>query len=161
MDLNALMYMNYMAVSDFYSLLGDAAMSDEFSQKAAKLQEAIENVLWLDEDKMWYDYDLENDKPRKYFYPSNLFPLWAECYDTEKKNEVAKTSVAYLRKTGAIRCKGGVPTSLDESGQQWDFPNAWPPLQHILVAGKEIQGGLKSRAGAKRNLDILEEIHLT
>ena len=40
-----------------------------------------------------------------------------------------------MRKTGAIRCKGGVPTSLDESGQQWDFPNAWPPLQHILVAG--------------------------
>ena len=40
-----------------------------------------------------------------------------------------------MRKTGAIRCKGGVPTSLDKSGQQWDFPNAWPPLQHILVAG--------------------------
>jgi hypothetical protein len=25
---------------------------------------------------------------------------------------------------------------MNESGQQWDFPNAWPPLQQILVAGK-------------------------
>ncbi|CAB4063124.1 TREH [Lepeophtheirus salmonis] len=27
------------------------------------------------------------------------------------------------------------PTSLINSGQQWDFPNAWPPLQHILIVG--------------------------
>ena len=48
---------------------------------------------------------------------------------------VAESAVDYLKRTGAIFCKGGVPTSLDLSGQQWDFPNAWPPLQHILVAG--------------------------
>ena len=30
---------------------------------------------------------------------------------------------------------GGVPTSLwENSTQQWDFPNAWPPLQWMLVA---------------------------
>jgi alpha,alpha-trehalase len=51
-------------------------------------------------------------------------------------SQIAKSSVEYLRKSGAIRCKGGVPTSMNESGQQWDFPNAWPPLQQILVAGK-------------------------
>ena len=48
---------------------------------------------------------------------------------------VAEASVAYLKRTGAIYCKGGVPTSLVQSGQQWDFPNAWPPLQHVLVEG--------------------------
>ena len=132
------MYMNYMAVSEFYSLLGDEAKSEEFSKKAASLKEAIKAVLWSDKDQMWYDYDLENDKLRKYFYPSNLFPLWAESYDIKEKDEMAKTAVAYLRKTGAIRCKGGVPTSMDDSGQQWDFPNAWPPLQHILVAGSKL-----------------------
>ena len=134
-DLNALIYMDYMAISEFFSLLGDAAKSEEFNRKAAKLQEAIEAVLYVAEDQMWYDYDLENDKSRKYFYPSNLFPLWAECYDTKKREDMAKSAVTYLRKTGAIRCKGGVPTSMLDSGQQWDFPNAWPPLQHILVAG--------------------------
>ena len=28
---------------------------------------------------------------------------------------------------------GGIPTSLINSGQQWDYPNVWPPLQHVLV----------------------------
>ena len=37
-DLNALIYMDYMAISEFFSLLGDSAKSEEFSQKAAKLQ---------------------------------------------------------------------------------------------------------------------------
>ena len=31
------------------------------------------------------------------------------------------------------RVGSGVPTSLENSGQQWDFPNAWPPLQHVIV----------------------------
>ena len=75
--------------------------------------------------------------PRKSFYPSNLFPLWAECYNPDDRMMIAESAVDYLKDSGAIYCKGGVPTSLDESaGQQWDFPNAWPPLQHILVAGK-------------------------
>lgn len=30
---------------------------------------------------------------------------------------------------------GGTPASLDNSSQQWDFPNAWPPLQSIIVQG--------------------------
>ena len=38
MDLNALIYMDYMAISEFFSLLGDSAKSEEFSQKAAKLK---------------------------------------------------------------------------------------------------------------------------
>ena len=42
---------------------------------------AIRRVLWCDEERMWFDYDFLNRAPRKSFYPSNLFPLWAECFD--------------------------------------------------------------------------------
>ena len=37
---------------------------------------------------MWFDFDILNKKQRIYFYPSNLFPLWAECYDVTRKEEV-------------------------------------------------------------------------
>ena len=33
-----------------------------------------------------------------------------------------------------------MPTSLVKSGQQWDFPNCWPPLEHIVVQGLERTG---------------------
>ncbi|XP_077633952.1 trehalase-like [Crocuta crocuta] len=29
----------------------------------------------------------------------------------------------------------GIPTSLQKTGQQWDFPNAWAPLQDLVITG--------------------------
>jgi alpha,alpha-trehalase len=52
------------------------------------LAAAIDAVLWNEEAKMWFDFDILNKKQRIYFYPSNLFPLWAECYDVTRKEEV-------------------------------------------------------------------------
>ena len=53
MDLNALMYMDYMAISEFHSLLGDSVKSDIFAKKAAKIREAITAILWSEEDQIW------------------------------------------------------------------------------------------------------------
>lgn len=30
---------------------------------------------------------------------------------------------------------GGVPQSFDNTGEQWDYPNAWPPTQHLIIFG--------------------------
>lgn len=35
----------------------------------------------------------------------------------------------------------GVSSSLSESGQQWDQPNAWPPLQDIIIDSLETYCG--------------------
>lgn len=32
---------------------------------------------------------------------------------------------------------GGVPTSFEQTGQQWDFPNAWPPHQDMVISALE------------------------
>lgn len=45
-------------------------------------------------------------------------------------------SPVLAQRSGALRYPGGIPTSLKESGQQWDYPNAWPPLQHMLIDGR-------------------------
>lgn len=40
----------------------------------------------------------------------------------------------------AALCHAGVLTSCDETGQQWDAPNAWAPLQHVLIQGLRDSG---------------------
>ena len=35
---------------------------------------------------------------------------------------------------------GGVPTSHVKTGQQWDYSNAWPPLQHVVISSLEAVG---------------------
>lgn len=47
----------------------------------------------------------------------------------------------------------GVPTSLDETGEQWDFPNAWAPLQSIIVNGLDKLGTDEAQEEAYRLAD--------
>jgi alpha,alpha-trehalase len=49
-------------------------------------------------------------------------------------------AVKYLKRQDAFSFPGGVPTSMVRSGQQWDFSNAWPPLQELLITGLERSG---------------------
>lgn len=34
-----------------------------------------------------------------------------------------------------IHKSGGIPASLEDSGELWDFPNCWPPLQAFFIQG--------------------------
>jgi len=34
---------------------------------------------------------------------------------------------------GVLNYPGGIPTSLKNSGQQWDFPNTWSPAVHLFI----------------------------
>lgn len=45
-----------------------------------------------------------------------------------------------LELAGLIQA-GGIMTSLYNSTQQWDAPNAWPPLQYFMVEGLGTYGG--------------------
>ena len=48
---------------------------------------------------------------------------------------------------------GGVPTSMVNSNQQWDFGNAWAPLQELIVTG------LKNTKDPKADRLALELVH--
>lgn len=41
----------------------------------------------------------------------------------------------------------GIPTPLRNTAQQWDFPNAWAPLQDLVIRGRRqgrgVSQGLK------------------
>ena len=40
---------------------------------------------------------------------------------------------------------GGLPTTATQTGQQWDFPNCWPPLEHMVVQGLEKTGLVQAK----------------
>ncbi|KAM4627630.1 trehalase [Polymixia lowei] len=131
-DLNALLCRNEKTLASFHRILGDGDSAARYDQAAARRLEAIESVLWDAKRTAWFDYSLLTHSSHFEFYPSNLAPIWAECYSQPAMGEEA---VQYLKDSGALRFPNGVPTSLRESGQQWDYPNAWPPLQHMLIDG--------------------------
>jgi len=79
-DLNAFLCQNARILSNFYLLLERFEKSQQFTDWANSLQYSINAVFWNEEKGMWFDYDTRSKKPRTEFYPSNITPLWAECY---------------------------------------------------------------------------------
>lgn len=67
--------------------------------------------------------------------PTNLFPLWAGAFNTAERERISEKVLNYIEKTGIDLFPGGVPNTLTQSGEQWDYPNVWPPMQYILVEG--------------------------
>lgn len=133
MDLNTLIYRNAVLLSEYNKKFGNATKASEYMSIAEDWKKAVNAVLWHDDIGSWLDYDIINNVRREYFYPTNILPLWVNCYDTSKREYYVPKLLKYLEKTQAMTYFGGIPTTLEHSGEQWDYPNAWPPLQYFVV----------------------------
>nr|XP_018912088.1 PREDICTED: trehalase-like [Bemisia tabaci] len=138
-ELNAILEENARFLSEWWHLVNDTKMEEKYAQIADELLQSIHEVLWRSDLGCWFDWDLKNEKHREDFYLSNITPLWTQSYSLSKK-VVSEKIIQYLKRSG-ILCKNGlpkfiaIPTSLIQSGHQWDYPNAWAPLQSFLING--------------------------
>uniref|UniRef100_A0A2K5P1K7 Trehalase n=2 Tax=Cercocebus atys TaxID=9531 RepID=A0A2K5P1K7_CERAT len=131
-DLNAFLCQAEELMSKFYSRLGNDSQATKYRTLRAQRLAALNAVLWDEETGAWFDYDLENKKKNQEFYPSNLTPLWAGCFSDPG---VADKALKYLEDSRILTYQYGIPTSLQKTGQQWDSPNAWAPLQDLVIRG--------------------------
>ncbi|KAJ8664616.1 hypothetical protein QAD02_006278 [Eretmocerus hayati] len=134
-DLNSFIEQNARILAKFYHHKNDTQKVEYYASVAQQYQSAIEALLWNEEDGTWYDYDTRSHKQRRVFYASNLSPLYTRSYDVVKAEYYGTRSVEYLTHHNIHGYKGGIPTSLDFTSQQWDYPNAWAPLQSMIVKG--------------------------
>ncbi|KAJ8972939.1 hypothetical protein NQ317_013210 [Molorchus minor] len=156
-DLNAFLCKAFSELSRFYTMLGEPQKAIKWLEKSKTWQKSIELVLYDKADGIWYDFDATTSKPRRIFYPSNFAPLWTESYQPLLAKGYGAKAAKYFRGRGVNDYRGGIPTSLIRSGEQWDYPNAWPPLQEIVILGlkKTGEGDAKQVAEtfAKRWID--------
>lgn len=121
-------------LAEFNEYLNNTEKANYYNQIAKEWIEAVTAVLWHEEVGAWLDYDMHNSIKRDYFYPTNIAPLWTGCYDQTDKDKTVRLVLKYLQNKN-IMYPGGIPTTVEHTGEQWDYPNAWPPLQHIMIAG--------------------------
>ncbi|XP_070283061.1 trehalase isoform X2 [Myotis yumanensis] len=131
-DLNAFLCQAEGLMSSFHASLGNEAEATKYRNLWARRLAALEAVLWDQEQGAWFDYDLEHGKKNHEFYPTNLAPLWAGCFSDPT---MADQALKYLEDSQILTYQHGVPTSLQKTGQQWDYPNAWAPLQDLVIRG--------------------------
>ncbi|XP_014216724.1 trehalase-like [Copidosoma floridanum] len=139
-DLNAFVERNARTLAIWFNGLKNYKKAKYYKGIAEDLRAAIAAVNWNSTEGTWFDYDAKHQKHRTSFYPSNLAPLYTMSYERDLASSLGQQIVDYLHRKGILDFAGGVPTSLDNSSQQWDFPNAWPPLQSIVVQGLQRTG---------------------
>lgn len=150
-DLNALLYKAEKCVVALAQAAGQEELAQHWSGAAAQRLEAIHNLHWVPADGRWRDLLLEGSNNSSYIvgvaqcspdpavYASDFVPLWCGCAEVAGSDK-ALAAVDALRNSGLLGI-GGIAASTVETGEQWDWPNAWPPLQSVLAEGCEQYGG--------------------
>nr|XP_028564710.1 trehalase [Podarcis muralis] len=131
-DLNAILCRVEQLLATFYGVLGNSEKANFFQAAHERRVAAVRAVLWSNSTEVWLDYNLQQERHNEAFYPTNLMPLWMECGVDVATSEKA---LRYLESSSALSYPHGVPTSLVRTQQQWDLPNAWAPLQDVVISG--------------------------
>nr|AFS17322.1 trehalase [Belgica antarctica] len=134
-ELNAILYWNAKIISEFYGYKGDTLKQVLYLKYSEEFLKGVEAVLWNEEAGIWLDYDMINNKSRNYFVATNLSPLWMRCYLPARRQLIANHVIKYIEEQKLDDYPGGVPTTMLQSGEQWDWPNVWAPFQHLLIVG--------------------------
>ncbi len=128
-DLNCLLFFLETTIAKANKIKGEEEAHLKFQGKAAKRKETISHYFWNDENGFFQDYNFNTKSVTAELTLAGVFPLYFNIA-TKKQAEQVKN-----RLMDSFLKDGGLVTTLEHSGQQWDAPNGWAPLQWIGVKG--------------------------
>jgi alpha,alpha-trehalase len=125
-DLNSLLTGLEQAIANNCRTLGDTACAAAFTTHANARRTAIRRHLW--NGSFFADYDLDTGRANDRATAAMAFPLFARIATPEQARATASALEPLIG-------PGGLRTTPIHSGQQWDDPNGWAPLQWVAVTG--------------------------
>jgi len=128
-DLNALLYNLEKTLETAHQLSDNTEEAALYKQRAAQRLEALQAFCWNEEQGYYRDYDFRADAFTPVASLAGMYPLFFEMATTEQADTAAKVIERTFLKAG------GVVSTVNNNGQQWDAPNGWAPLQWITIQG--------------------------
>ncbi|GAB2540561.1 alpha,alpha-trehalase TreF [Rufibacter soli] len=155
-DLNALLYHVEILLADMAHLQNNKDQEQAYRQKAQTRKKALLALCWNASDNFFYDYDFVRQKQSVHPTLAGVAPLFF-CMATkaQARGVAKKLERDFLR-------QGGLPATLVSSGQQWDAPNGWAPLQWMSIQGLKAYGQNKlahtiAQNWVRQNLDVYQQ----
>jgi len=130
-DLNCLLYHLERTISTLHGLSGNFSESKRFQELAADRKAAILKYCWNKEKQYFADYNFKKGKVSDKLTLASNFPLYYKICSLEQARNQSDAIIRDLLKPQ------GLLTTPITSGQQWDAPNGWAPLQWITIRGFE------------------------
>ena len=131
--LNALLYLMEEQTGESHALLGQSRDAAVCNKRAEERATRINSLMWDAGSGLYFDYVYLHGRVRRYAFLTTFYPLWVGIAKPEQ-------AAGVLRNLNRFEMPGGLQTSEFQSGDQWDAPFGWAPLQWIAVQGMRRYG---------------------
>ena len=154
-DLNALMVQLERVLARAYRLKGDAAKGHLYERRAERRAASLRRLMWNAQGGIFADYVWRDQQRSEAVSAATVFPLYFGIATAAQAHAVADT----LRRE--LLEPGGLGTTPRVSGEQWDRPNGWAPLQWLAIAGLNAYGERElareiARRWLRKNIEAYE-----
>ncbi len=133
-DLNCLLYHLEQTIAEACNVTGDELKVKKYKLLAEKRKQAIHKYCWNEAVGFFTDYDSSTNQHKQIKTLAGAAPLFFNVATQVQADATASTIEKEFLKDG------GLTTTLETTGQQWDAPNGWAPLQWMSIVGLENYG---------------------
>jgi alpha,alpha-trehalase len=126
--LNVLLYRMEEDAARIHTLLNHAEAASSWRARATRRRDLIDRYLWDEPTGLYLDYNTRTGARRHYEFATTFYPLWAGIASPAQARAVHGNLARF-------EAPGGLLTSTQTTGSQWDAPYGWAPLQMIGVGG--------------------------
>lgn len=128
-DLNSLLYGLEQAIVQGCRFENDLSCVRSYEEQTAARRAAMHRYLWNEDTGLFDDYHWPDRRLQGHVSAATLYPLFVGAATDAQAARVADVVGEQLLKDG------GVVSTNRTTGEQWDAPNGWAPLQWIAVTG--------------------------
>ena len=132
-DLNSLLVGFEKVLARAYKIASNDSLTGVFETAAETRQQAIEKYCWSRELKFYTDYNFKKQALTKQITAAGLFPFVFFSHKQGYLSVVARQAATVVQEQ--LLQPGGLLTTTQTTGEQWDAPNGWAPLQWMAVRG--------------------------
>jgi alpha,alpha-trehalase len=127
-DLNCLLYQMELDLAEIAAAGGRDSEAALWRRRAESRAALINDLMWDEGRGLYFDYDYSRRERRIYPYVTTFFPMWVGLASREQAARIVENLPLFDR-------AGGLQTSTHVSGNQWDAPMGWAPMQLIADEG--------------------------
>jgi len=133
-DLNALLAIAEQTISDIAQAAGQTSLAKRYAELKDARKQFFNAFFWQADHCSFFDLNIDDLSATGVRSLASVVPVFAELATPEQASNIAYDLEKRFLHTG------GLSTSLRESSQQWDHPNAWAPLHWFAVQGLKQYG---------------------
>lgn len=128
-DLNCLLYNLEQSIAEAYHTSNNLVLANVYELKAEQRKQAIQQYCWNEQLQFYTDYDFKADEQKQIKSLAAVSTLFFGIASQAQADAIALIVEKEFLKDGGLIC---TPYT---TGQQWDAPNGWAPLQWMSVVG--------------------------